>query len=68
VLNEHQAEALQFVEHSRLSSTPCLGSSVDAVLDADFAKLYAADGRPSIAPERLLRLQVSAVRHERRRL
>ena len=26
-----------------------------AALDADFAKLYAADGRPSIAPERLLR-------------
>ena len=24
-------------------------------LDAEFAKLYAADGRPSIAPERLLR-------------
>jgi transposase len=26
-----------------------------AALDAEFAKLYAADGRPSIAPERLLR-------------
>ena len=26
-----------------------------AVLDAEFAKLYSADGRPSIAPERLLR-------------
>src|SRR5258706_2425285 len=26
-----------------------------AALDADFAKLYAADGRPSIPPERLLR-------------
>ena len=26
-----------------------------ASLDAEFAKLYAADGRPSIAPERLLR-------------
>jgi transposase/IS5 family transposase len=26
-----------------------------AVLDAEFAKLYAAEGRPSIAPERLLR-------------
>lgn len=26
-----------------------------AALDADFARLYAADGRPSIAPERLLR-------------
>ena len=26
-----------------------------AVLDSEFAKLYAADGRPSIAPERLLR-------------
>jgi transposase len=24
-------------------------------LDAEFSKLYAADGRPSIAPERLLR-------------
>ena len=26
-----------------------------AALDAEFAKLYSADGRPSIAPERLLR-------------
>ena len=26
-----------------------------AALDAEFAKLYAAEGRPSIAPERLLR-------------
>ena len=26
-----------------------------AALDAEFAKIYAADGRPSIAPERLLR-------------
>jgi transposase len=26
-----------------------------ALLDAEFARLYAADGRPSIAPERLLR-------------
>jgi transposase len=26
-----------------------------ATLDADFSKLYAAEGRPSIAPERLLR-------------
>ena len=26
-----------------------------ASLDAEFAKLYTADGRPSIAPERLLR-------------
>jgi transposase len=26
-----------------------------ASLDADFARLYAGDGRPSIAPERLLR-------------
>ena len=33
-------------------------SVVDAALvtlDADFAALYAADGRPSIAPERLIR-------------
>ena len=29
-----------------------------AALDAEFAKLYAADGRPSIAPERLLRAAV----------
>ena len=26
-----------------------------AALDAEFARLYSADGRPSIAPERLLR-------------
>ncbi len=26
-----------------------------AALDAEFSKLYAAEGRPSIAPERLLR-------------
>ena len=26
-----------------------------AALDAEFARIYAADGRPSIAPERLLR-------------
>jgi len=30
-------------------------NAVLAALDAEFAKLYAADGRPSIAPERLLR-------------
>lgn len=30
-------------------------NSALAALDAEFAKLYSADGRPSIAPERLLR-------------
>jgi transposase len=30
-------------------------NEVLAALDCDFAKLYAAEGRPSIAPERLLR-------------
>jgi len=30
-------------------------NSALAVLDAEFARLYSADGRPSIAPERLLR-------------
>jgi len=27
-------------------------------MDADFAKLYSVNGRPSIAPERLLRAQI----------
>jgi transposase len=30
-------------------------NEVLAVLDGEFGKLYAAEGRPSIAPERLLR-------------
>src|SRR4029453_9874995 len=30
-------------------------NDVLAVLDGEFSKLYAAEGRPSIAPERLLR-------------
>src|SRR5262249_6591440 len=33
----------------------CIVNQVIAALDGEFGKLYAAEGRPSIAPERLLR-------------
>src|SRR5258707_124531 len=33
----------------------CIVNQVLAALDGEFGKLYAAEGRPSIAPERLLR-------------
>jgi len=33
----------------------CIVNQVFAALDGEFGKLYAAEGRPSIAPERLLR-------------
>ena len=33
----------------------CIVNEVLAALDGEFGKLYAAEGRPSIAPERLLR-------------
>ena len=49
----------------------CIVNEVLAALDGEFGKLYAAEGRPSIAPERLLRallLQAFySIRSERRK-
>ncbi len=41
-----------------LRKTRVIVNKALSALDAEFAKLYAVDGRPSIAPERLLRAAI----------
>jgi transposase len=55
VRRRHQKAFRRLVESHPLRLIRCIVNQVLAALDGEFGRLYAAEGRPSIAPERLLR-------------